>query len=285
MKARYCSASARIEILARSTFCWRASASSRSSGPSKPSTSTTSAGSSDAALGQFGFERLSVSLMRRSAPPSSRQTRAGRPARSMPVGGRARRQRRRGAPRGLAGKLAAPRAATARISSSLPLQCSTRSQPAASAARVRSAIEPESAPIETSSLINSPSNPMKPRITSRIIVAEVVAGSTGSMAVKTTCAVIPNGKFFSGRNAAKSVASSVARSACTTGSCSWLSAVARPWPGMCLSTGSTPPSMQALGDGGGDGRDLVRRLAIGAVADHGVGAARPAHRRAAGSRR
>ena len=36
MKARYWSASARIEILARSTFCWRASVSSRSSGPSKP---------------------------------------------------------------------------------------------------------------------------------------------------------------------------------------------------------------------------------------------------------
>src|SRR5215471_12447491 len=45
MKARYWSASARIEILARSTFCWRASASRRSSGPSKPSTSTTNAGS------------------------------------------------------------------------------------------------------------------------------------------------------------------------------------------------------------------------------------------------
>ncbi len=36
--------------------------------------------------------------------------------------------------------------------------------------------------------------------------------------------------------------SSVARSACTTGSLRWLSALARPWPGMCLSTGSTPPS-------------------------------------------
>ena len=42
----------------------------------------------------------------------------------------------------------------------------------------------------------SPSNPMKPRITSRIIVAEVVAGSTGSMAVKTTWAVMPKRQFF-----------------------------------------------------------------------------------------
>src|SRR6185503_7501561 len=41
MKSRYCWASAKTEILARSTFCVRASASRRSSGPSKPSTSTT----------------------------------------------------------------------------------------------------------------------------------------------------------------------------------------------------------------------------------------------------
>ena len=46
MKARYCSASARIEIRVMSTFWLRASDRSRSSGPSKPSTSTTSAGSS-----------------------------------------------------------------------------------------------------------------------------------------------------------------------------------------------------------------------------------------------
>ncbi len=84
--------------------------------------------------------------------------------------------------------------------------------PARSCARDRSAIDPESAPIETSSPINKPSKPMNPRITSPIIVAEVVAGRTGSIAVKTTWAVIANGNFFRGRNAAKSVASSVARS-------------------------------------------------------------------------
>ena len=32
-----------------------------------------------------------------------------------------------------------------------------------------------------------------------------------------------------------------ARGAWTTGSRSWLSAGARPWPGMCFTTGSTPP--------------------------------------------
>ena len=45
MKARYCSASARIEIFVRSTFCSRARLSSRSIGPSNPSRSRTSAGS------------------------------------------------------------------------------------------------------------------------------------------------------------------------------------------------------------------------------------------------
>ena len=42
-KARYWSASARIEIWARSTFCSRASASSKSSGPANPSSATTKA--------------------------------------------------------------------------------------------------------------------------------------------------------------------------------------------------------------------------------------------------
>src|SRR5712671_1862359 len=51
MKARYWSASARMEMFDRSTFCWRASVSSKSSGPSKPATSTISAGSSDARSG------------------------------------------------------------------------------------------------------------------------------------------------------------------------------------------------------------------------------------------
>ena len=39
---------------------------------------------------------------------------------------------------------------------------------------------------------------MKPRITSRTIVAEVVAGASGSMSEKTTWAVIPIGSRDSG---------------------------------------------------------------------------------------
>src|SRR5262247_1377207 len=133
--------------------------------------------------------------------------------------------------------------ATACISSSRPLQWSARSQPAAMAARVRSPIVPLSAPIEMSSLINAPENPIDLRITSPIIVGDAVAGAVGSSAVNTTWAVIPSGRWPSGRKAAKSVASSVAPSVVTTGSFSWLSAMARPCPGMCLRTGSTPPAM------------------------------------------
>src|SRR5215212_5518330 len=134
-------------------------------------------------------------------------------------------------------------AATSSISLMLPLQCRTTSQPAASAARTRSPIVPDSAPIDRSSLISSPLKPIESRITCATIVAEVVAGAMGSNAVNTTCAVMPIGSCASGRNAAKSLTSSNARSALTTGSCWWLSAVARPWPGKCLSTGNTPPAM------------------------------------------
>ena len=74
-----------------------------------------------------------------------------------------------------------------------------------------------------------------------MIVAEVVAGCAGSIALNTTCAVIAIGNSASGRNAAKSVRFQLVSEASTTGSLKWLSAVARPWPGMCLSTGSTPP--------------------------------------------
>src|ERR1051326_472451 len=132
--------------------------------------------------------------------------------------------------------------ATSHISSNRPLQWSTTSQPAASAARLRARMVPLSASMEMSSVISTPSNPISPRITSRTIVTEVVAGVAGSMAVKTTWAVIASGTPASRRKARKSVASRLARSASTTGSSRWLSAMARPCPGLCLTTGSTPPS-------------------------------------------
>src|SRR5262249_36193867 len=130
--------------------------------------------------------------------------------------------------------------ATDRISSTSPLQWRTTSQPAAIAARERASIEPDKAPMEISSLIRRPRNPSQSRITSRIRVTEVVAGAIGSIAVYTIWAVIPSGRSERGRNAAKSVVLRVSRSVSTIGSAPWLSAVARPCPGICLSTGRTP---------------------------------------------
>ena len=225
MKARYWSASARIEILARSTFCWRASVSSRSSGPSKPSTSTTSAGSSVARSAQASVSNsMSSAFMRAIRAPT------GRPPAISAANVAARRaeiERRGGLPR-------APSAASARRAAS-PASCGASAATAAHLVHLAVAVEHHVAagrerraralgeragqrphrhvvahqqPVEADRIRES---------LARTIVAEVVAGATGSIAVNTTCAVMPIGSFASGRNAAKSVASSVARSASTTG--------------------------------------------------------------------
>ena len=111
-----------------------------------------------------------------------------------------------------------------------------------------------------------------PQITSRTIVTEVVAGATGSMAVNTTWAVIPSGRSASGRNAAKSVASSVARSVSTTGS------VAVAVGGGAAVAGDVLEHRQHAAGRAGLRRPRARsprpcrRVAVGAVADHRVGA-------------
>ena len=85
-----------------------------------------------------------------------------------------------------------------------------------------------------------PENPDRPRITSRTTVDEAVAGRQDRSRRPTTCAVIPRGKSCSGWNAAESVTRSISRSTSTTGRPSWLSAVARPWPGRSSGTRRTP---------------------------------------------
>jgi hypothetical protein len=69
------------------------------------------------------------------------------------------------------------------ISDNTPLQCRARSQPASSARRVRSASEPSSAPIDTSSEISTPPNLISPRITASMTLREKVAGAASSIAV------------------------------------------------------------------------------------------------------
>ena len=71
---------------------------------------------------------------------------------------------------------------------------------------------------------------------------ELVAGALSSIAVKTMCALIAIGRSLSAANGRKSRAASASRLAVTTGSSRWLSTLARPWPGMCLTTGTTPPA-------------------------------------------
>ena len=125
---------------------------------------------------------------------------------------------------------------------------------------------------DTSSLINKPWNPITPRITCWMIVAEVVAGWAGSSALNTTCAVMAIGRSASGLKRGEIGPFQLAFGVSTTGSLKWVSAVARPWPGMCLRTGKMPPCSRPSVTARGDGRDLVRLGSIGAVADHGVGA-------------
>ena len=74
------------------------------------------------------------------------------------------------------------------------------------------------------------------------------------------------------------------RGAVTTGSSRWLSLVARPWPGMCLITGSTPPAMWPSATARPSADTCSRVGAIGAVADDVVAAGRRhvEHRRAVG---
>src|SRR6516165_6826894 len=76
------------------------------------------------------------------------------------------------------------------------------SQAAAIAALVRSDNEPDSAFIEMSSLMSSPVKPIESRITCFTILAEVVAGATGSTAVNTTCAAMPRQVLEHRQNAA-----------------------------------------------------------------------------------
>ena len=114
------------------------------------------------------------------------------------------------------------------------------SQPAASAAAPRSGMLPSSACMSISSLSNSPSKPILPRITSAMILSDNVAGLLSSQAVKTICALMPSGWPASSRKGAMSVSSS-ASLAVTIGSSLWLSIVARPCPGMCLRQPTTPP--------------------------------------------
>ncbi len=71
------------------------------------------------------------------------------------------------------------------------------SRPAAKTARARVANGPLSAFIDRSSLRIRPSKPIAPRMISLTTIGEVVAGESGSIALKTTCALIAIGASLS----------------------------------------------------------------------------------------
>ena len=72
---------------------------------------------------------------------------------------------------------------TAFISAMSPLQCRTTSQPAARLSLARCLKSPDSAFIDRSSLIRSPSKPMDSRMIFLMAFLDVVAGRERSMAV------------------------------------------------------------------------------------------------------
>src|SRR5579875_3608715 len=84
-------------------------------------------------------------------------------------------------------------ARTAWVATKSPEQNRARSQPAANAAAVRAAGSPDRAPIARSSEINTPENPMCPRMTLPITPEDKVAGCSASSAVYRMCAVIAQG--------------------------------------------------------------------------------------------
>ncbi len=117
-----------------------------------------------------------------------------------------------------------------------------RSPPQAPPARARAPIIPRQ---RLHRDIIGHQQPVKADVLARIIAiiaGRLRGGACASMASKTICAVIAIGRSASAVNGAKSCASSSARSTVDRGRSLWLSTVARPWPGICLSTGNTPPA-------------------------------------------
>ena len=123
-----------------------------------------------------------------------------------------------------------------------------------------------------SSLISRPSKPMLPRMTSSVTRLEMLAGASASIGGEHDMRRHRRGQSGKSRNGTKSEASSSSRVAVTTGRSKWLSAMARPCPGMCLMTGSTPPGHQAFRHRRAQRSHILRRRRIGPIADDAVAA-------------
>ncbi|CAB4765465.1 unannotated protein [freshwater metagenome] len=103
---------------------------------------------------------------------------------------------------------------------------------------------PRSAAISSASLTTSPSKPRDSRRSPLITERETVAGTSGSRSRTAMWPIITAGRSAStaARKGTRSVRSSCTTGRGCTGSPRWLSTVSDPWPGKCLTTGSTPAS-------------------------------------------
>ena len=108
---------------------------------------------------------------------------------------------------------------------------------------VRSPSAPPSARIDRSSEISTPSKPISPRMTSAITLRDNVAGARRiDRRVDDMGGHRPGHRRPARGTARNRVRASSSRPVSTTRQAWWLSTWARPWPGMCLMTGSTPPA-------------------------------------------
>ena len=117
-----------------------------------------------------------------------------------------------------------------------------RSRPRAAAA-ARAPTGPVNAPMDRSSLTSSPSKPIAPRTA---VFDHGRGERTRPLGVERGCSKHgpsgPPARRAARERGTKSRARSAASGASTCGSTAWLSLVARPWPGMCLTAGTIPPA-------------------------------------------
>ena len=107
------------------------------------------------------------------------------------------------------------------------------------------------APISRSSEKSTPSKPISARSRLAQIARDSVAGTPGSSASQTTCAVISDAipAPDAARKGGSSICSRRARSCVTTGRPTWLSTDVSPWPGKCLPQARTFLVLKALEEG------------------------------------
>ena len=277
MKARYCSASARIEIRCRSTFWRRASSAAgraalRSRRHRRPAPARRAAGSASCRRSVEALTRSSRAPRQVAGDSAASSSLARVPRRSngSGAGGSRERRPRRAAARSPASGGAASATARHLVEPAVAVQHHVAAGREAPLRRARRALPRQrlhreivahEQPVEADRAAHdhsrSPAAKSWPA-RSRIDVRVDDMRRHRQRQVRQRPERREVGRLSS------------ARGASTTGSSRWLSRAARPCPGMCLITGSTPPASRPSATAPAERRDLVRLAAVGAVADHVV---------------